>query len=186
MSITEWLRRYSWTANLNEVKPDDAETLVMGKLSKELVDELQGFGVLLVNEAISRTAQLDSKATNVLGWTSTALAFLLIGSQSFQPASIATGALIGAAVLLAITATIQAGLALFIREWSMPSEADWFRGDLFADPMKLRIYHVLGLLETHQNHNRQNIVKGDYVRRSQLFLTGTTIIIGMLVILRLS
>jgi hypothetical protein len=182
MLFSDLRRRYGWTATLHEVSSDEAEMLVLQASSKELVDELYGFGSFLLNEAMSRTAQLDVKAIRLLIWAAAAVAFLLVGPDEIvHTHSIVMGALTGVALLLAVVASVHAALALHVQNWEMPSERDWFRGELFADPIRLRVYHLLGFLETHRNHNRRNIVKGERVRRSQWSLVGTTAIIVVVI-----
>src|SRR5687768_4379394 len=75
-----FIRRLFLTVRVYEVSSDDAEAQVMAAVSNQgLLDELYEFGGLMVDEVFSRTAQLDAKATSLLGWAIAALAFLLIG-----------------------------------------------------------------------------------------------------------
>jgi hypothetical protein len=183
MGIRALIARQRITVRLQEVSSDDAEEHIMAACSDELVDELYEFGGRLMDEALDRTAQLDGKATTLLGWGSASVAFLLVGIDRTQTPD-AIDALIAVAVILALSGSIYAGLALRIIDWEFPSEKDWFKFKLFSDPQKLRIYHLLGMLETHQFHNRQNRLKGERVRRAQWFVICATVLVGAIVLLR--
>lgn len=185
MWLSDFIRRNSLTFVLREVSPDDAERWVMQVATRELVDELYGFGARVVDEAVSTTEKLDAKATSLLGWTVAGLAFLLVASRdSIRSGDGFLSALTAVAVLLAVSASFQAAFALRVRDWEVPSEVDWFQAELFSEPVKLRVFYIMSMLETHQNHNRQNKLKGEHVRRSQWLLIGATVLIGVLIVLK--
>jgi hypothetical protein len=65
-----------------------------------------------------------------------------------------------ATTILTLVATLTALGASFLsiaaRDWSAPSQADWLRHDLFADPVQLRRYWMVSMLETHTSHAATN------------------------------
>jgi hypothetical protein len=183
MSIAEFIGRRVSPMPINEISAEDAESEVTSKRSSDLVDELYDFGREMVREVLSRTAHLDAKATTLLGWAFGAVAFILLGLD-WQKATDRLELLGGIAALCATLASIQAAMALRVSRWQIPSEADWFKFELFSSPDRLRIYHLVSMLEMHQHHNRQNMVKGEQILRSQWLLVGATVLLGIVVVLR--
>jgi hypothetical protein len=183
MWITDFLR-LSLHRSLYEVSPDEAETLMAAENSPALQDELYAFGDLLVNEVLSRSAQLDAKATSLLGWSAAAMAAILVYARGWGQAEWPVRVLIGGSVLLALSACVQAGRALRLLQWEIPSEADWFKFKLFADPFRLQRYHLFSMLETHQHHDRQNARKAVHVEQSQWLLIAATVLVAILIIVQ--
>ncbi len=183
MALTSFMQKLRSKIQLNEISADDAEALLTLQPSKELLDETYSFGERMVDEVLDRTAQIDAKATSLLGWSAGVLAFLTFDSRGSWESWL-VGFVTATALVLSMIAAMRAGLALKVDDWSISSERDWFRGELFADPTKLRVYHVLGMLETHQRHNRQNMIKGEHARVSQLCLLLAVICLGVLVVVR--
>ena len=93
-------------------------------LADDSVEELYRFGTLMVSSAQLRTARLDAKLTGILGWSSAALAFLLVGGSALRPHG---SALVVLLLPIAITTTsvIAAYFGLESRLWPTPSERDW-------------------------------------------------------------
>jgi hypothetical protein len=168
-------RQYQMT--IHEVSVDEVEMSLLRASSPELLEELSKFGALLLNEVSARTTSIDSKASSIVGWTPVVLTGLLAVNAITPQVS---GFAIGVSVALVGGAFWFAFSALRVREWEWPSTDDWFRNELLSDPTRLRIFHLLGMLETHQKHHRFNLKKGDYLRTSQWMLFGAVIAIAIM------
>ncbi len=125
------------------------------------VEEFYRFGTLLLSEIQQRGSEMDRKLTNALGWSIATLAFLLLNKLRFaQVGSYARSAVIIAAVLSFGCATVAA-LAVKTRMWRSPSEADWFKNELWDDPSTMKRYHVVSILATHQAQARNIKIKAE-------------------------
>ena len=87
------------------------------------VEELYRFGALMVSSAQLRTARLDAKLTGILGWSSAALAFVLVDGSVSKPRGLVFDALL-VAVALTLASVISAYFGLKSRVWPAPSERD--------------------------------------------------------------
>ena len=164
----------------------DIEDALAAHHSPELLDELHALGTMMVTEVTGRVTLLDTKALSVLGYTAAILAFLFFGRPAWISSSAPVEvALITVAVVLALGSLAVTFLALRIRTWEWPSEHDWFREDLFANPDALRRYHVLSLLETHKTHAEAANQKATRVRRAQWLLVLSAATVGVALLLSL-
>jgi hypothetical protein len=126
----------------------------------------------MIDEVTSRSNVLDSKAVSIMGWTSALLAlFIWQPTWAHTPAVpildvlAAIGGALGAAVSLAAS-----GVALRIRQWSWPSQDDWLRSDLFGHPSVLKRFHLVSMLETHDDHCNVNARKAHALKVAQMAL----------------
>jgi hypothetical protein len=119
----------------------------------EVVDELYKLGGILFSECLGRGADIDRKLTSMLGWSIAALASLLLKqSKSDHPVGTLEQLVLGIAAAAAFLALLIAALALKTTIWPAPSERDWFKEGLLRDVQRLKRYHVISLLVTHQEH----------------------------------
>lgn len=186
MVVLSRLKRLLWVDVMNPVHSDVAESWIAESgSSKELVDELYGFGGLMLGEVASRTSALEGKAALIVGWSLAVLGVLLAGSPSWintNSWAVVLGVL--AATIGAFVAAVASVMALFVRSWKWPSEVDWFRRELFSQPDRLREYHLLAMLEAHREHSATNIVRGRCLRLAQFALGIATILVGIATLFR--
>lgn len=152
---------------------DKQEQIV--SLGSDTVDELYEFGTLLLAEVQGRSAALDSKLTSILGWSSALLGFLLVGA----PGGFLGDLLLLVAAGLALGAVISSSAGLRIVIWMTPSEQDWFRDGLMDSPERLRSYHVISMLNSHQDHEREMGKKAAHLVRSEKLLVATAVLIAV-------
>ena len=185
MPIRAWLNRKVWRNVTRTVSPQDAEAWLTAAPSKELVDELFGFGGHLLSEVTARTSAIDAKANWVLGWSAAVLASVVVGSpQWISTNNWGVIVLVSLALASALVAAVAASMVLHIRDWSWPSERDWLCHELFGDPVKLRAFHLVSMLETHQSHVAHNNRKGDYLVVAQWGLVLAVVVVGGMAITR--
>lgn len=153
---------------------------------------LGDFGTALIGEMQARTAALDGKATDLLGWCSAASAVLLAAWWQFDQLS-NLGVLLLAGVATSSLGTLFAFLALRIRDFEVPSQAEWLQLDLVNSPcaderkreddeQAIRRRHIQCLLRWHRYDGVQNGIKARWVKRAFvcLFLAGMVLPVAVL------
>ena len=134
------------------VSIEDIEKQVLS-LCDGTVTELYDFGVLMVTEVERRALGIDSKLTSILGWSSAVLGFLLLGTS--PGGSFGSSLLLLVSIALTLGAVISSFLGLRTILWITPSEKDWFRDELLENAGRLRRYHIVSMLNTHQDHEKE-------------------------------
>ncbi len=147
--------------------------------SKELVEEFYRFGQILFSEMLSRGAEVDRRATNMLGW-STATAAVLLSTQTQK---LFFKALVAAAICCSLSSAILCAVALKMRMWPSTSDHDWFRPDIH-DAYELKRYHVVSLLLAHQHQKQSTAKKADLLRHAEWLLLAASAVIALLAISR--
>ena len=178
MSIREWLSSEMRRDVFQPVSSADAEKWMTDKSSKDLIDAVYTFGTLMLTEMNGRMSAVDGKATSILGWSSAALAFLLIDQPWLQTLSWFEVLLVVFSVLAASNAALMAGLALRLRKWPWPSERDWFQHTLFDDPVRLRTFYTATMLKAHRESGLQSVWKAWFLTRAQWSLVAAILLIG--------
>jgi hypothetical protein len=150
----------------------------------EVFDALQDFGKLMVAEAQARTAILDSKATNLLGWNATASGFLLTVLLRFEPESALRWLFVVGAILTGL-GTVFAFVALRVRGVMIPSEEEWLEPELTAagNLFEIRRLHLLLMLRWHRSDCDVNANKGHWAKLAQWCLVIAAIILPLAVLL---
>ena len=146
---------------------------------QELVDEFYRFGQILFQEMLSRGAELDRRATNMLGWSTATLAVLLSPRTELQ----FFRALVAAAICCSLSSALLCALALKMRMWPSPSEKDWFKSDI-QDANVMKRYHVVSLLLAHQHQTQSTAKKACLLRHAEWFLLAASAVIALLGISR--
>ena len=162
---------------------ENIELQLSSELPSEMVDELYRFGQIIVTDAKTTAGQLDSKLVTVLGWTSAALAFLLLNKIAGTSPSIRFA--IVAATVCALVGTVIAGWGLKSTLWVAPSEQDWFKTELMENAGAMRRYHIVSMLVSHQITVNRNAVKAVYLRLAELCLIGGSLFIGVALALQM-
>jgi hypothetical protein len=154
---------------IQSVDIDDIEVQLSNpKTPDDTVDEFYRFGTVLFSEIQQRGAEVDRKLTNVLGWSIATLAFLLMNRNRYIDW---TKLVVTGAAAMAFICVILSAFALKTRMWPAPSENDWFRRELWAEPAMLRRYHVVSLLSTHQTHVKNVKLKADCLGWLEILLS---------------
>lgn len=136
----------------------------------DTLNALFDFGTLMLNEVAGRSNALDTKALAVTGWAIALVAFLLAFVSSGRPSHRLLIVLLAPTVAAAV-AIVEAFRSVRLRKWSWPSESDWCQLDLLGDPLALRRFHVLAMLETWQHHQATNAAKYSALYRAQIALS---------------
>lgn len=164
----------------------EVEKALIGRQSPDLADALTDFGEMMLDEVRERTGQLDSKALAILGYAGAIFALLIIGRQDLlrlprlETVCVVIG---GAAALIALVSTF---LALRIRSgWSWPSERDWFQVSEFDDPVRLRYFYAISMLETYRVHNKMNQDKADLAEWAQWAMATSALGMGLSLVVTL-
>lgn len=155
----------------------------------ESLDELIIFGQVLLNEVQQRSSQLDSKLTTMLGLAGGMLAFLLVGNELWSKTEAWLKffqSLLAFATVLGLFSIVFCYLGLRLRQWDFPSRNDWVKGELVADPDKLKRYHLISMLETHAAHSNINVSKADSARVAERLLVSAALTVGITLLLRLA
>jgi hypothetical protein len=176
-------------SGIKTVDPKEIEGLLMADQYRDLTEELFSFGQLLLDEIQQRTAQLDTKLISLLGWTAAILAFLLVGDTTWLESAYKTGLATTIMMLLATLSSLGAVACSFLgvktTVWQFPSERDWFQTSLFDDPLKMKKYHLMAMLETHQAHSRANERKGERAHQAEWLLAASAVLVGMTTLVKL-
>lgn len=156
---------------------------------------LSDFGNLLVNEGLSRTAALDSKGTNLLGWNSAASAVLSAAIWRLDDVGALSWLLMFGA-LLSSAGTICAFMAVRNRDFEVPSQVEWLPLDFICAPPKpdetkkpnddeeaIRRRHIAAMLRWHRSDRRENAIKALWVTWSFRCLVGAGLILPIAVLL---
>jgi hypothetical protein len=174
---------------IETVNSKEIEQLLLANKYEELTEELFSFGQLLLDEVQQRTAQLDTKLVSLLGWNAAILAFLLVGDASWagsaQKTSIATTIMMLLATLSSLGAVACSFLGVKTAVFQFSSEKDWFQTSLFNDVLKLKKFHLISMLETHQSHSRLNERKGQRAHQAEWLLAASAILVGMATLAKL-
>jgi hypothetical protein len=151
----------------------------------ELLSALEEFGRMMISEGQAHLAAIEAKGLSVLGWTSAMLA-LMFSKDLAVSAKLPTVVvwLTGLGVLAALAALVWAAQCVRIREWTVPSQQDWFRTDIFGSVKILRAYHLLALLESHDAHIRVQDQKSEQLRKAQWSLVLAALALGVVVVIR--
>jgi hypothetical protein len=150
----------------------------------ETLAELRTFGDVMIHEVIDRVDTLDAKAQNMIGWTSASLALLIAATPAGWPGTFARWQ-IGVIVigLFSGLAAIAAGVvALWLVDLHWPSQQDWFCEELFDSPTRLRAYHLLALLDTHEMHSEAAARKARLVSIGQRSLAVAALCAGVVLL----
>jgi len=147
--------------------------------SDEIVEEFYRFGQILFAECLQRGSELDRKLANMLGWSTAALAFLLLNHTKvaqFGIFGVACTIIAAASALFAVTMT---SVALKTRVWAAPSEEDWFKDNLWNDLSWMKRYHVVSLLLAHQIQTKHVARKARHLRYAELSLPISALAVGV-------
>lgn len=148
----------------------------------ETIEELYRFGQLLFTELQQRSSETDKKPTSVFGWSVATLGFLLISKNRFAGREYEALAANAASVFSFLSAALSA-FAIKTRMWRAPSENDWFQKDLWTHADRLKRYHLVSLLETHQAQIQGVQRKAELLGFSEIFLAITALVIlGLLLV----
>ena len=69
--------------------------------------------------------------------------------------------------------------------WQFPSERDWCQTSLFGNVLKMKKYHLIAMLETHQAHSRANERKGQRAHQAEWLLAASAVLVGMTTLVKL-
>jgi hypothetical protein len=147
--------------------------------SEEIVDEFYKFGQIMFAECLQRGSELDRKLANMLGWSTAALAFLLLNHSRVAQFGIVGVACTIVAVASALFAVATTSFALKTRMWAAPSEEDWFKDNLWGDPSWMKRHHVVSLLLTHQVQTKHVARKARHLRYAELSLPASALAIAV-------
>jgi hypothetical protein len=116
-------------------------TVVIGKDSSPVVDQLYAFGSSVLEEALKRRERIESKAVRIFTWALGILSFIL-----FQVNSVSHNRPNMGLVFSALCAAISVVLCFTViktRNNASPSDEDWFRKDcLDSESVYLKMFHV--------------------------------------------
>jgi hypothetical protein len=168
---------------LQFVDIDDIE-LQIPALNGDTVEELYRFGTLMVSEVQQRASQLDSKLIGIVGWAAATLAFLLFQNKTPSP-STAERMVTFVAIAFAVLSVLASCVGLKTAMWSFPSEPDWFRESLLDNAEALKQYHVVSMLNAHQQQHRMNGKKAYRLRYSEAFLAVSASLIAVVLFWKL-
>jgi hypothetical protein len=162
---------------------DDMENRLIA-LNDGAIEELYRFGGMMVSEVQQRASHLDSKLTGVFGWSVATLAFLLFdgkvsGLHGFGKLAVFL------ATAMSLASVVVAFLGLKTTMWPSPSEQDWFREDLLEHTEMLKRYHIVSMLNVHQQQGFKNARKADTLRTAEILLALTAIVIAGILLARL-
>lgn len=153
--------------------------------SPESVTELFEFGTLVSNEVQNRSAQLDSKLCTYLGYGTALVALLGIGGALPVNESVLARSLVVLSVIAAIFAVGFAAWGLMWQEWPVPSEWDWFNSHVVENHDRLRRFHVIALLKSHQIQLQLNVAKTHKMRMAEIFLVTAAVLAASVLLLRI-
>lgn len=148
----------------------------------DVVDQFYKFGTILFSECLSRAADVDRKLTSMLGWSIAALASILLKQSKPEQLGMTDHIVIVIAAAAAFLSLVLAALGLKTTVWPAPSEEDWFRNGLWGDVQKLKRYHVISMLLTHQEHVRRITRKANLLGCVELMLSLAALSIFALII----
>lgn len=152
-------------------------------LPDAMLDELYRFGQILFSEMLSRGSEIDRKLTNMLGWSTATLAFLMfhdrIGAVGTTLRLLEAGA-----IVCAFISVLLCAWTLKTKMWPAPSEMDWFKPEIL-DAVVLKKYHIVSLLNTHQHHAKLTATKAAKLRYVEWLLLAASSVIAVLGISRL-
>jgi hypothetical protein len=138
-------------------------------LGDDSVEELYRFGTWMVSSAQQRTTRLDAKLTGILGWSSAALAFVLVDGALSKPRGLFFVAVI-VAVAVTTASIVSACLGLKSRVWPAPSERDWFRDGVLESAETLKRYHIVSMLNIHHCQADVNYKRAKWLMASEILL----------------
>ena len=169
--------------NRRRVDVDEVQRALEENESPELYAQLEEFGRLLITDSQAHTSAIESKGLSVLGWTSAllALAFskdLALSVAASWPLLMMTGL----GVVSAFVALASAARCVKPERWSVPSQQDWMRTDLFHDLPLLRRYQILSLLENYDTHCRRFDPKARALEIAQPALVIAATLLGVVLI----
>ena len=152
----------------------------LAEADPRVMDSLEQFGTLMLEELRERTYGLESKAMSTLGWSAALLVFLLFpfGEGASGPLATLPRAVRLTAAAAALVAIVFAYLALRLTRWGWPSEHDWFREDLLSDPDALRRHHVQSMLATYRENRQRTQRKVRYAKIAELCLVIAALLVG--------
>jgi hypothetical protein len=159
----------------NLLSSDDVWRLIRECEDPATLDQWQAFGTLLLTELQERTASLDSKATNILGWSgAAAAASLATQPQTWWAAPVVT---------LSMVALGAGFAALRVRGASVPSQQDWFHYMESCDPVRLRRVHLLSMRDWHEHDALMNRTKAACLMVGQWALAGAAVALSLQLLL---
>ena len=164
----------------------DVETIELRIFNRDTpeatIEEFYRFGQILFTECLQRGSEVDRKLTSALGWSTASLAFLLLNRAKFgQFGAVGMIGLI-VATISAIACVAISSVALKSRIWPAPSESDWFKEDLWQDSTKLKRFHVVSLLFSHQEHLKRIKGKADCLWWAELFLPVSALVVSAILL----
>jgi hypothetical protein len=166
---------------------DDLTTADLKKLltrdSADSIEELYGFGVMLLNECVDRTKQLDTKAAALTGYGGVIIA-ILVSAFSSRVGTLrrAEWYPLIAAGICAVCASGFALQVLRIRRFQWFSDFDWFAPSVIKEPHRLKQSHMLAMHRYKHQHDGANSDKASYLWRAYicLMLSGALLLIALL------
>jgi len=156
----------------------------IGLHSKETIDRLYDFGLVLTNEVQQRAAQIDTKLGIYLAASIGIIALLSIAIPKNQGSPGGRVAAIIALLLAAIAGVLSAN-GLRSSLWPFPSETAWFNENEIKDEDRLKRTYVLGLLQSHQLQQRKVCLKVNQLVTIEVFLQLSALAMTVLIFTRL-
>jgi len=138
----------------------------------------------MVSEVMQRSSQLDSKLVGIVGWAAATMAFLLF--QDHPNPSTAVRLISALATFSATLAVVVSFLGVKTTMSSFPSELDWFKQTLLDNIEGLKQYHVVSMLNAHQQQHIMNVKKANRLRYSEWLLAISVSLIALVLLLKLS
>ncbi len=152
----------------------DVARRVGSYMSAKIVADLYEFGQFLLNEGLSRTSQLESKATVVVGYSGAILAFLLARLPGAGARSLSNWAAIPA-----LLALLVGFLTLRVHTYKWFSDSVWIPERLsHKNPeQQLHLHYFEAIYDINSEVKRANQLKGNLLHLAQwlLFLAVLTV-----------
>ena len=157
MGLTEWF--HVKPPALTLVTSENAESWLAAidpKDEKELAADLFQFGNLLLSQVSTLTGAIEAKAIAILGWSIALLGFLVLTPGWLANDNWAAAGLTLWTIGWTVLSLVASFLAASARDWQWPSQQDWLNHALFSEPIQLRQYWLIAILEAHTAHATQN------------------------------
>lgn len=152
-----------------------SEQLKAAKYDEKVLSALEQFSGPMVDELFSRIATIESKAINVIGWSSALLGFLML-----RPAVTTHEGrvIIGLAAVALVVAIVAGFMAAKARRWQWPTTRQWFCVEEFDRPHALRVQHLMALLRAYQGHTITNRDQASALKYAQWAILGAGLIVA--------
>jgi hypothetical protein len=170
--------------HISLVSVDDVIKYLSSNPDPATVDQLYDFGKLLLDQIRSLRESHNAKLTACLGWGSALLAVVLVGAKEWISDGI-PGYLAVFGTALAVACVLSSTIGLrSAGGWAWPSERDWFSVDYLRWPERLKIQHLIAMLEAHQSYSRKTQKKGYLLDLSEKLLAASGVLLGAAAVVR--